>query len=223
MPRNTFVRDNQIGSRADDAVSRPRWTARSARQRKKPAPKTLPRIASAGPPIPNRGTIAQQHSLRHGYIGNSGKLIDDVSLRRSSGQIIEEYFVPTAFAGFPEEMVRFFRSLKRNNRREWFQPRKHLFEQQVKTPMLELVGAINARARQVRAGVCHGAEERDFSHLSRHALQRRQDTLQDAYRGVLFAPRQRAAGHRRLLFQHLSRGDRSRCRHLASGSRCDAY
>src|SRR5208337_3298440 len=41
-------------------------------------------------------------------------------------------------------MVRFFRALKRNNRREWFQPRKHLFEQHVKTPMLELVSAINA-------------------------------------------------------------------------------
>ncbi len=51
--------------------------------------------------------------------------------------------MPTAFAGFPEEMVRFFRSLKRNNRREWFQPRKHLFEQHVKAPMLELAGAIN--------------------------------------------------------------------------------
>jgi uncharacterized protein (TIGR02453 family) len=52
--------------------------------------------------------------------------------------------VRTAFAGFPEEMVRFFRGLKRNNRREWFQPRKHLFEQHVKTPMLELASAINA-------------------------------------------------------------------------------
>jgi uncharacterized protein (TIGR02453 family) len=52
--------------------------------------------------------------------------------------------VRTTFAGFPEEMVRFFRGLKRNNRREWFQPRKHLFEQHVKTPMLELAGAINA-------------------------------------------------------------------------------
>jgi uncharacterized protein (TIGR02453 family) len=52
--------------------------------------------------------------------------------------------VPTAFAGFPEDMVKFFRSLKRNNRREWFQPRKHLFDQHVKTPMLELAGAINA-------------------------------------------------------------------------------
>ena len=50
----------------------------------------------------------------------------------------------TAFVGFPPEMVKFFRSLKRNNRREWFQPRKHLFEQHVKAPMLELAGAINA-------------------------------------------------------------------------------
>jgi uncharacterized protein (TIGR02453 family) len=49
----------------------------------------------------------------------------------------------SSFAGFPPEMVGFFRSLKRNNRREWFQPRKHLFEQHVKTPMLELIGALN--------------------------------------------------------------------------------
>ncbi|MGB8540866.1 MAG: DUF2461 domain-containing protein [Candidatus Acidiferrales bacterium] len=49
----------------------------------------------------------------------------------------------SSFAGFPPEMVRFFRSLKRNNRREWFQPRKHLFDQHVKAPMLDLVAAIN--------------------------------------------------------------------------------
>ena len=49
----------------------------------------------------------------------------------------------SSFAGFPPEMVRFFRSLKRNNRREWFQPRKHVFDQHVKAPMLDLVGAIN--------------------------------------------------------------------------------
>jgi uncharacterized protein (TIGR02453 family) len=51
--------------------------------------------------------------------------------------------VAPGFSGFPDEMVKFFRGLKRNNRREWFQPRKHLFEQHVKAPMLELVGAIN--------------------------------------------------------------------------------
>ena len=50
----------------------------------------------------------------------------------------------SSFAGFPPEMLRFFRSLKRNNRREWFQPRKHLYEQHVKSPMLELVAAVNS-------------------------------------------------------------------------------
>jgi len=52
--------------------------------------------------------------------------------------------VATVFPGFSVEMVRFFQKLKRNNRREWFQPRKHLFDQHVKEPMLELVAAINA-------------------------------------------------------------------------------
>ena len=48
-----------------------------------------------------------------------------------------------AFSGFPPEMNQFFRSLKRNNRREWFQPRKHLYEQHCKEPMLELIAALN--------------------------------------------------------------------------------
>jgi len=51
--------------------------------------------------------------------------------------------VATGFPGFPKEMTTFFRSLKRNNRREWFQPRKHVFEQHVKEPMIELVTALN--------------------------------------------------------------------------------
>ena len=48
------------------------------------------------------------------------------------------------FAGFPEEGPKFLRSLKRNNRREWFQPRKHLYEQHLKAPMLELIAALNS-------------------------------------------------------------------------------
>lgn len=47
------------------------------------------------------------------------------------------------FAGFPPEARRFLRSLKRNNRREWFQPRKEQFETQVKAPMLALVAELN--------------------------------------------------------------------------------
>jgi uncharacterized protein (TIGR02453 family) len=53
--------------------------------------------------------------------------------------------VTTVFPGFSQEMPRFFRALKRNNRREWFQPRKPHFEQHVKGPMIELVTAINSQ------------------------------------------------------------------------------
>jgi uncharacterized protein (TIGR02453 family) len=48
------------------------------------------------------------------------------------------------FPGFPPEAIRFLRALKKNNRREWFQPRKEQYETQVKAPMLELVAALNA-------------------------------------------------------------------------------
>ena len=51
----------------------------------------------------------------------------------------------TGFPGFSAEMPKFFRGLKRNNRREWFQPRKELFEQHVKVPMTELVEALNSQ------------------------------------------------------------------------------
>lgn len=47
------------------------------------------------------------------------------------------------FPGFPAEMNQFFRALKRNNRREWFQQRKHLYERHAKEPMLELIAALN--------------------------------------------------------------------------------
>ena len=48
------------------------------------------------------------------------------------------------FPGFSPEAVKFLRGLKRNNRREWFQPRKELFETELKAPMIELVEAINS-------------------------------------------------------------------------------
>lgn len=48
------------------------------------------------------------------------------------------------FTGFPPEALTFFRGLARNNRREWFQPRKEIFENTVRKPMIELVEALNA-------------------------------------------------------------------------------
>jgi uncharacterized protein (TIGR02453 family) len=47
------------------------------------------------------------------------------------------------FSGFSPEALSFLRALKRNNRREWFQPRKEKYDALIRTPMLELVGALN--------------------------------------------------------------------------------
>jgi uncharacterized protein (TIGR02453 family) len=51
------------------------------------------------------------------------------------------------FSGFPREALQFFRRLARNNRREWFLPRKALFEEKVKEPMRQLVDSLNIALR----------------------------------------------------------------------------
>jgi uncharacterized protein (TIGR02453 family) len=48
------------------------------------------------------------------------------------------------FPGFSPDALTFLRALKRNNRRDWFQPRKEKYESLIKAPMLELVNALNA-------------------------------------------------------------------------------
>jgi len=50
----------------------------------------------------------------------------------------------SAFPGFPPEGIAFLEALKHHNRREWFQPRKHIYEQKLRAPMCELVTALNA-------------------------------------------------------------------------------
>jgi uncharacterized protein (TIGR02453 family) len=47
--------------------------------------------------------------------------------------------MPAGFPGFPTEGMAFLRALVKNNRREWFQPRKPVYEEKVKAPMLDLV------------------------------------------------------------------------------------
>ncbi len=49
------------------------------------------------------------------------------------------------FAGFPPEAITFLRGLKKNNKREWFQPRKEIYDEKVKGPMVELVAALMQR------------------------------------------------------------------------------
>jgi len=54
----------------------------------------------------------------------------------------------TTFSGFSKDFAAFFRGLARNNRREWFLPRKPIFEDKVKEPMRQLVEALNLEFRR---------------------------------------------------------------------------
>jgi uncharacterized protein (TIGR02453 family) len=58
------------------------------------------------------------------------------------GKTITQPQSPT-FGGFSEKMISFFRGLDRNNNRDWFAPRKEIFENQVRTPMIEAAAAVN--------------------------------------------------------------------------------
>ena len=49
----------------------------------------------------------------------------------------------STFPGFPPEGIDFLRDLKLNNDREWFNPRKALFDDKVRQPMVRLVTAIH--------------------------------------------------------------------------------
>ena len=48
------------------------------------------------------------------------------------------------FSGFPKEGLRFLRSLKRNNNREWFQEHKGIYEESLKRPMADLIALMAA-------------------------------------------------------------------------------
>jgi uncharacterized protein (TIGR02453 family) len=80
--------------------------------------------------------------------------------------------VPNVFAGFPKEMATFFRGLKRNNRREWFQPRKDVFDLDVKGPMTLLVEALN----------------REFAKFAPHYVTDPKKAIFRIYRDTRFSP-----------------------------------
>ena len=53
--------------------------------------------------------------------------------------------VPDPFTGFRPDALRFLRSLRRNNRREWFEANRERYEKQIKQPLLVLVEEVDAR------------------------------------------------------------------------------
>jgi uncharacterized protein (TIGR02453 family) len=44
---------------------------------------------------------------------------------------------------FSEAGIKFLRDLAKHNDREWFEPRKHIYEAELKAPMLAIVGEVN--------------------------------------------------------------------------------
>jgi uncharacterized protein (TIGR02453 family) len=50
-----------------------------------------------------------------------------------------------AFTGFRPAAWEFFRGLKRNNRREWFEARREMYEAEVRAPLRELLGELDVR------------------------------------------------------------------------------
>ncbi len=51
--------------------------------------------------------------------------------------------MPATFSGIPKEGIQFLRDLDENNDREWFQPRKDLYDEKLRGPLLDLVSAVN--------------------------------------------------------------------------------
>lgn len=67
-------------------------------------------------------------------------------LTRSDKEAMVAGAVRTArFAGFRPEALRFLRQLKRNNRREWFEQRRAVYETEVRDPMRLLVEEMDVR------------------------------------------------------------------------------
>jgi uncharacterized protein (TIGR02453 family) len=53
--------------------------------------------------------------------------------------------VVTDFGGFAPGALAFLRGLQKHNRKEWFEEHREEYEQQVKRPMLALIGEVDAR------------------------------------------------------------------------------
>lgn len=52
------------------------------------------------------------------------------------------------FHGFPKEGIRFLKQLKKNNEREWFQPRKEHYEEVLRKPFLQLIEKLGESMRE---------------------------------------------------------------------------
>jgi uncharacterized protein (TIGR02453 family) len=57
--------------------------------------------------------------------------------------------MPEAFSGFPKDFFVFFRELKANNNRAWFEDNKQRFRDSVQAPMSEFIAAMAPRLKKI--------------------------------------------------------------------------
>ncbi|MCG8443513.1 MAG: DUF2461 domain-containing protein [Caulobacterales bacterium] len=67
-----------------------------------------------------------------------------------------------AFAGFPPDMFAFFRELKANNEKAWFEANRARYEEQVKGPLIAFVAAMAPKIAQISAHIVADPKKSPF-------------------------------------------------------------
>ncbi len=71
---------------------------------------------------------------------------------------------------FTPEALKFLRGLANNNRREWFEPRKPIFERELKQPMLEIIEQVTAAMADFSPAHMRPRAKVHDAHLPRYPL-----------------------------------------------------
>lgn len=91
-----------------------------------------------------------------------------------------------SFPGFSAQMPKFFRALDKNNDRAWFAPRKGIYEEHVRAPMVELVGRVNEELRLFAADHCVAEPARAIYRLYRDTRFSKDKTPYKTHIGATF-------------------------------------
>jgi uncharacterized protein (TIGR02453 family) len=98
------------------------------------------------------------------------------------------------FPGFSTKMPAFFRGLARNNTREWFTPRKAVFEEHVRGPMVELLGLVNEDLKRFAVDYSVAAPAKTIYRIYRDTRFSKDKTPYKTHIGATF-PRQGLSKH----------------------------
>ena len=122
------------------------------------------------------------------------------------------------FPDFPPKASHSCAHLKKNNDREWFTPRKPIFEETVRQPMIELVGAIHREMLRF-APEYVGEPAKCVYRIYRDTRFSKDKTPYKTYASALAAAQRlrQVCGQRGLLFRGFAGKYRSRRRHLHAG------